>query len=62
MQKKKYKNYRGCCRKFGHVLKDGKLKLKHTGTLGNTGVISFNGNKIVTSGNGGAILTQFKFV
>lgn len=43
---------------LGTYYKDGKLKLKHTGTLGNTGVISFNGNKIVTSGNGGAILTQ----
>lgn len=32
----------------------------HTGTIGDFGVISFNGNKIVTSGNGGVILTQKK--
>ncbi len=37
-----------------------KFKNKHTGTIGELGVISFNGNKIVTSGNGGAVLTQDK--
>ena len=31
---------------------------KHTGTFGLTGMISFNGNKIVTSGGGGVILTD----
>ena len=30
----------------------------HTGTLGRLGALSFNGNKIVTTGGGGAILTQ----
>jgi len=29
---------------------------RHTGTLGRIGILSFNGNKIVTSGGGGAIL------
>jgi aminotransferase in exopolysaccharide biosynthesis len=33
-------------------------KNKHTGTFGKLGIISFNGNKIVTSGGGGAILTS----
>ncbi|MEK6477785.1 LegC family aminotransferase [Catalinimonas sp. 4WD22] len=33
-------------------------KDKHTGTFGRAGVISFNGNKTVTSGGGGAILTN----
>ena len=33
---------------------------KHTGTFGKLGVISFNGNKIVTSGGGGCILTNNK--
>ena len=33
---------------------------KHTGTIGDIGVISFNGNKLITSGCGGAILTQNK--
>jgi len=31
---------------------------KHTGTFGDLGVISFNGNKIITSGGGGCILTN----
>ncbi len=31
---------------------------KHTGTFGKLGVISFNGNKIITTGGGGAILTN----
>jgi aminotransferase in exopolysaccharide biosynthesis len=31
---------------------------KHTGTFGKLGVLSFNGNKIITTGGGGAILTN----
>ncbi|TGM82295.1 LegC family aminotransferase [Leptospira mtsangambouensis] len=31
---------------------------KHTGTFGQFGVLSFNGNKTITTGGGGAILTQ----
>ncbi len=31
---------------------------KHTGTFGKLGIISFNGNKIITTGGGGAILTN----
>lgn len=33
-------------------------KGKHTGTIAPIGVLSFNGNKIVTSGGGGALLIQ----
>lgn len=33
-------------------------KNKHTGSFGSIGVFSFNGNKIVTSGGGGMIVTQ----
>ena len=33
---------------------------KHVGTFGKLGVLSFNGNKIVTCGSGGAILTDDK--
>lgn len=33
-------------------------KNKHLGTFGNIGVLSFNGNKIITTGGGGAILTN----
>jgi perosamine synthetase len=31
---------------------------KHTGTIGKLGCLSFNGNKIITSGGGGMILTD----
>ena len=31
---------------------------KHTGTFSATGILSFNGNKIVTGGSGGAVLTN----
>ncbi len=34
----------------------------HVGTFGTTGVISFNGNKTISAGNGGAILTNSKKV
>jgi perosamine synthetase len=35
-------------------------KKKHLGTFGDIGVLSFNGNKIITTGGGGAILTSNK--
>ena len=31
---------------------------RHTGTFGELGILSFNGNKIITTGGGGAILTR----
>lgn len=34
------------------------LNGKHTGTIGDFGCLSFNGNKIITAGAGGAILTK----
>ncbi len=37
-----------------------KFKGKHAGTFGDLGVLSFNGNKIITTGGGGAILTNNK--
>lgn len=36
-------------------------KEKHTGTLGSLGALSFNGNKIITSGGGGAVLCNHDF-
>jgi perosamine synthetase len=33
-------------------------KDKHLGTFGDVGVLSFNGNKIITTGGGGAIITD----
>lgn len=38
---------------LGSLYKD-----KHTGTFGKIGILSFNGNKIVTTGGGGMILTD----
>ena len=35
-------------------------KKKHVGTFADIGVISFNGNKIISTGSGGAILTNSK--
>ena len=37
-------------------------KSKHTGTYGKLGVISFNGNKIITAGGGGCIITNDKIL
>jgi len=37
-------------------------KKKHAGTFGLVGCISFNGNKIITTGGGGAIITNNKFL
>jgi len=39
----------------GSVYKD-----RHTGTFGQVGVMSFNGNKIITAGGGGCIVTNNK--
>ena len=35
-------------------------KNRHTGTYGQLGIISFNGNKIITAGGGGCIITNNK--
>ena len=36
------------------------IKKKHLGTFGRVGVLSFNGNKTITTGAGGALLTNEK--
>ncbi len=38
----------------------GKFKNKHSGTVGDIGCISFNGNKIITSAGGGMIISNTK--
>lgn len=43
---------------LGTVYTDGKFSGKHTGTVGKLGCLSFNGNKIITTGGGGMILTD----
>ena len=43
---------------LGTVYKNGKYTGRHTGTIGELGCLSFNGNKIITTGGGGMILTD----
>ena len=45
---------------LGSFYSKGKFKGKHTGTIGDLGCISFNINKIITSGGGGIILCKNK--
>ncbi len=47
---------------LGTFYKNGKYKKKHTGTISDIGCISFNANKIITTGGGGMILTQNKIL
>jgi len=43
---------------LGTFFSNGLLKGKHTGTIGDIGCLSFNGNKIITTGGGGMIVTN----
>ena len=45
---------------LGSKYLSGKFKDKHPGTIGDAGIISFNGNKVITSGGGGIFLTKNK--
>ena len=45
---------------LGTFYKSGVFSGKHTGTVGKIGCISFNGNKIITAGGGGMIITNDK--
>ena len=45
---------------LGSIYSEGKYKGHHTGTIGKLGCLSFNGNKIITTGGGGMILTNDK--
>ena len=47
---------------LGTFYNAGKYKGKHTGTIGKLGCLSFNGNKIITTGGGGMILTDDKIL
>lgn len=56
---------RNICSKFNvHVVEDAAESLgsregdRHTGRVGVLGVLSFNGNKIITTGGGGAVITD----
>ncbi len=45
---------------LGTVYVDGELYGKYTGTVGDVGCFSFNGNKIITSGGGGMLVSDNK--
>lgn len=60
-------NIKKICNKYNLILIEdaaecvgSKFKKKHLGTFGDFGILSFNGNKIVTTGSGGAIITKKK--
>ena len=55
------------CKKYGIILIEDAAealgsfyKKKHLGTFGDAGILSFNGNKPITCGSGGAIITDNK--
>jgi perosamine synthetase len=43
---------------LGTVYLDSNLRDRHTGTIGDIGCFSFNGNKIITTGGGGMVVTN----
>ena len=48
------------CEALGSSFLEGRYKGKHAGTIGEIGVFSFNGNKIITTGGGGMIIAHDK--
>ena len=58
--KKNIKIIEDASESLGSYYTKGKFKGKHAGTVGDIGCISFNGNKIVTSGGGGMLITNKK--
>lgn len=43
---------------LGSYVKEGKLKGKYAGTIGKVGIYSYNGNKIITTGGGGMVVSN----
>ncbi|MEG2633462.1 MAG: LegC family aminotransferase [Oscillospiraceae bacterium] len=46
------------CESLGSRYLSGRYAGKHSGTIGDIGVFSFNGNKIITTGGGGAVVSR----
>ena len=59
-RKKNIKIIEDAAESLGTYYKKTYLNNKHTGTIGSIGILSFNGNKIITTGAGGMILTNNK--
>ncbi len=58
--KKNVKVIEDAAEAMGTKYKLGKLNGKHAGSVGDIGCLSFNGNKIMTSGGGGMVITDSK--
>ena len=59
-KKRRIKIIEDASESLGTFYTESPLKGKHTGTIGSFGCLSFNGNKIITAGGGGMILTDSK--
>ncbi|UCG30870.1 MAG: LegC family aminotransferase [candidate division WOR-3 bacterium] len=59
-QKRNIKIVEDATESLGTVYSGGSLNGRHTGTTGDLGCFSFNGNKIITTGGGGMIVTDNK--
>ncbi len=59
-KKRKIKIIEDASESLGTYYKKGIFKGKYTGSIGDIGCLSFNGNKIITTGQGGMILTNNK--
>ena len=59
-KKKNIKIIEDAAESLGSFYKSTAKKFKHSGTIGSLGCLSFNGNKILTCGGGGMILTNKK--
>ena len=57
-KKKNIKIIEDASESLGTKYKNGKFKNYMTGTVGDIGIYSFNGNKIITGGNGGVLVTN----
>lgn len=57
-KKKNIKIVEDAAESLGTFYKKNILRGKHTGTIGDVGCLSFNSNKIITTGGGGAILLK----
>ena len=59
-KKKNIKIIEDAAEALGTYYSSGLNKNKHVGTIGDIGCLSFNGNKIITTGSGGALLVKKK--
>ena len=60
-KKKNIKIIEDAAESLGSFFKSNNYK-RHSGTIGDIGCFSFNGNKIITTGSGGAIVTNSKIL